>query len=436
MGNLTLKTVKKLIFIILIFLSLGVNGQALQQEINKVKTDLDLSSAPKLDTSLDVLVSQIGDRRIVALGEDTHGTKEFYELRNAITKKLIKEKGFNLVILENPYEDMERLSQNLQLQPLDTLIQKHLFSIYQTKEMKEFLSWLKKYNQAHTPIPFKGCDDSYREILPKLISEELQTEMTITMKEILKEFKLRVDLYPEEFYAKFPAKKPKKVNEYIYNREIYRLILRLEEEIKKENIVSKQLEELLLNAKNSYINYELIFKGNIKTRDIVMAERIAYFAKDPKAKIIVWAHNGHISKEVIIDNEIGLMGRNLKKEFPNEYLAIGMSSFSGSYSYMKKRFINDDHDYKDQLYVSDYPTPPTNTFEEKLEGNASKAYYFPIDEAIQRICEEQSKQKLKLFGYFENTQKDYYDINPATMYDIVIFLAETTHTTPLFKYSN
>ena len=307
-----MKTLTTFIFILI---SLCANGQALQQEISNIKTNLDMSSTQKLDMSLNALVSEIGDKRIVALGEDTHGTREFYELRAAITKKLIEEKGFNMIVLENPYEDLEILSQNLQTEPINSLMKKHLFSIYQTEKMKEFLIWLKKYNQTHTPIPFKGCDDSMRELLPEMITSVLKPNMTNAIKGILDEFTLRVNSEPNEYYAKFPEKKPEKVDYYSYSREIYRLILKLEEEIKKENISSKRLEELMLNAKNSYINYEMIYSGKIITRDIVMAERVAFFAKDPNAKIIVWAHNAHISKAVIIDNEIGLMGRNLKKNF-------------------------------------------------------------------------------------------------------------------------
>ncbi|MGH1388006.1 erythromycin esterase family protein [Kordia sp.] len=427
---------KKLFLLFTICISLFANGQTLQTAIENIKISLDISSTQKLDTSLDALVSQIGDKRIIALGEDTHGTAEFYELRAVITKKLIQEKGFNMVILENPYEDLEILSQNLQTESIDSLMKKHLFSIYQTEKMKDFLIWLKKYNQTHTPIPFKGCDDSYREILPEMLSKELQSNMTSEIKEILKQFKLRVTLEPSEFYERFPDKKPAKVDNYGYNREIYRLIINLEKAVKKENISSKRLDELLLNAKSSYINYEMVFTGSIITRDIVMAERVAYLAKDPKAKIIVWAHNAHISKEVIIDNEIGLMGRNLKKEFPNEYAAVGMSSFSGSYSYMKKRLINDDHNYDDQLYKSDYPALPTNTFEEKLAQNKSEAYYFSITQKIKEICIKLPKQKVKLFGYRTNTEKDYYEVNPTTMYDFVVFIKNTNATKPLFTYES
>jgi erythromycin esterase-like protein len=40
-----------------------------------------------------------------------------------------------------------------------------------------------------------------------------------------------------------------------------------------------------------------------------------YLAHNSDSKIIVWAHNAHISNEIITDNEIGIMGRNLKQEF-------------------------------------------------------------------------------------------------------------------------
>ena len=111
-----------------------------------------------------------------------------------------------------------------------------------------------------------------------------------------------------------------------------------------------------------------------------------------------------------------------------------MSSFGGSYSYMKKRLINDDHDYDDQLFKTDYPTLPPNTFEEKLAQNKSEAYYFPVNQNIKDICEKQPKQKLKLFGYGMNTEKDYYEVSPGIMYDHIVFIKKTNATKPLFTY--
>lgn len=41
------------------------------------------------EKDLDILMEQIGDARVVLLGEATHGTSEFYTWRAAITKRLI-----------------------------------------------------------------------------------------------------------------------------------------------------------------------------------------------------------------------------------------------------------------------------------------------------------------------------------------------------------
>lgn len=49
---------------------------------------------------LDVLLQEIGDARIVLLGEASHGTSEYYTWRTAITKRLLQEKDFDFVAVE------------------------------------------------------------------------------------------------------------------------------------------------------------------------------------------------------------------------------------------------------------------------------------------------------------------------------------------------
>ncbi|RYZ72459.1 MAG: hypothetical protein EOP05_10975, partial [Proteobacteria bacterium] len=60
---------------------------------------------------LDQFVDRIGNARVVLLGESTHGTAEFYTLRAEITKRLAREKGFNLVALEADWPDMENVNE-------------------------------------------------------------------------------------------------------------------------------------------------------------------------------------------------------------------------------------------------------------------------------------------------------------------------------------
>lgn len=60
------------------------------------------------EADLDVLLNEIGEDRIVLLGEASHGTAEFYIWRAAISKRLIEEKGFTLIAVEGDWTDRTR----------------------------------------------------------------------------------------------------------------------------------------------------------------------------------------------------------------------------------------------------------------------------------------------------------------------------------------
>ncbi|MFD0987821.1 protein-L-isoaspartate(D-aspartate) O-methyltransferase [Methyloligella solikamskensis] len=51
------------------------------------------------------MVDRFADRRIVMLGEATHGTSEFYQARAAITERLVRQHGFNIVAVEADWPD-------------------------------------------------------------------------------------------------------------------------------------------------------------------------------------------------------------------------------------------------------------------------------------------------------------------------------------------
>jgi erythromycin esterase len=59
---------------------------------------------------LDTLIAAIGDSRFVLLGEASHGTAEFYEWRAEISKRLIAERGFNVIAVEGDWPDLYRLN--------------------------------------------------------------------------------------------------------------------------------------------------------------------------------------------------------------------------------------------------------------------------------------------------------------------------------------
>jgi erythromycin esterase-like protein len=397
------------------------NSYELELALSKTSKQLDLSSEETINNSLDPLITEIGNKKIVAIGESTHGTSEFYQLREVITKRLITEKGFNLVVLENPYDDIEILNKNLNSRPLDSLIRKHLFSIYQTQEMKSFLQWYKD-NRTKYKIQFKGCDDSYwsfYELLKDRINPIDDKKLQILLKNL--EFNILKS-------STASLKKEYKINNLIYND-----ILSIENYLKSINNLTKPIEEILFNGKNTYVNYVNIkTEKKLQSRDEIMAERISFLAKNPDNKIIVWAHNAHISNEIITDNEIGIMGRNLKKEFNNDYYTIGLTTLKGSYSYMDEKFINGDHIYTEKLKTAQFHKIESYLWENML-SKISSSFFINMSNLKNELGTDKIIGPTKLIGYSEESEEDVYDVPLIKNFDSLIFIEETNSTKLIFE---
>ncbi|HEV2121990.1 MAG TPA: erythromycin esterase family protein, partial [Chloroflexota bacterium] len=54
-------------------------------------------------------IDRFADSKVILLGESTHGTDEFYRARAAITERLVREHGFNIVALEADWPDAARI---------------------------------------------------------------------------------------------------------------------------------------------------------------------------------------------------------------------------------------------------------------------------------------------------------------------------------------
>jgi hypothetical protein len=58
------------------------------------------------DPAFGAMFDRFADRRVVLLGEASHGTSEFYQARAAITRRLIEAHGFDIVAVEADWPDV------------------------------------------------------------------------------------------------------------------------------------------------------------------------------------------------------------------------------------------------------------------------------------------------------------------------------------------
>jgi erythromycin esterase len=68
-------------------------------------TPHDLATRLRDQADLDPVLDRIGEARVVCIGEASHGTHEFYEWRDLLTRRLIEEKGFDFVGVEGDWPD-------------------------------------------------------------------------------------------------------------------------------------------------------------------------------------------------------------------------------------------------------------------------------------------------------------------------------------------
>ena len=122
-------------------------------------------STPSRRADLDPLLERIGDARVVLLGEATHGTSEFYRMRERITRELIAKKGFRFVAIEGDWPDAARIDhyvRHFEYPPSEwTAFARFPTWMWRNNEVRDFVDWLRAHNGRHEPserVAFHGLD--------------------------------------------------------------------------------------------------------------------------------------------------------------------------------------------------------------------------------------------------------------------------------------
>lgn len=93
---------------------------------------------------------RFADRRIVLLGEASHGTSEFYRARAAITRRLIEQHGFSIVAVEADWPDAAMIDRHVRHRPPveggAAPFQRFPTWMWRNTEFLAFVDWLRSHN--------------------------------------------------------------------------------------------------------------------------------------------------------------------------------------------------------------------------------------------------------------------------------------------------
>ncbi len=110
---------------------------------------------------MQALKKVVGDARIVQLGEATHGTREFFQLKHRMLEFLATEMGFNIFSIEANMPEAYRLNDYVLNGTGDpaALIKGMYFWTWNTEEVLDMVQWMRKFNESGKgPVQFTGFD--------------------------------------------------------------------------------------------------------------------------------------------------------------------------------------------------------------------------------------------------------------------------------------
>ena len=114
-------------------------------------------------TDLDFFRDIVGDARIVALGEGTHGTRDFFEMKARILRFLVEEMGFNTFAIEASWPESRRIDRYVRTGVGDpeVLLSGLYFWTWNTESVLGMIEWMRDHNEAGGDVGFHGFDMTF-----------------------------------------------------------------------------------------------------------------------------------------------------------------------------------------------------------------------------------------------------------------------------------
>ncbi|HWF18009.1 MAG TPA: erythromycin esterase family protein [Verrucomicrobiae bacterium] len=266
----------------------------------------------------DPVLELVGNAQFVLLGEASHGTHEFYRERAEITRRLIREKGFNAVAVEADWPDAYRVNrfvrgESKDAEAVDALDGFKRFPqwMWRNADVLDFVGWLREHNDAQQSperkTGFYGLDLYSLHASIEAVLAYLERHDPDSAKRARKRYAC-FDHFggdTQKYGMAAGLGVAQSCEEEVIN-ELTELRLREAEYLQRDGRVAA--DEFFSAEQNAFIirnaeeYYRTMFRGEVSSwnlRDQHMMETLNSLVKHLKqfmrpVKVVVWAHNSHL----------------------------------------------------------------------------------------------------------------------------------------------
>lgn len=289
------------------------------------------STSPTDDLSdLEPLRAIIGDARIVALGESTHGTREFFTMKHRILRFLATEMGFTGFAIEATWPESNRVDRYVRtgVGSVDTLLSGLYFWTWNTTEVRDQIEWMRSFNAGGGSLGFYGFDMQS----PGMALENLRR--FILQVDPASEPQFTSDVACLQLYANNPqGRSPARYRDlpatYRLECGLKLLAARARFHDRRDSyIAASSAQEFEIAAHSIEIALQFHYTDHIFVRDSAMAENATWVLDHlgPSARIVLWAHNAHVRSAP------GWMGQHLRQKYGTSYVRIGFAFGTGGFN--------------------------------------------------------------------------------------------------------
>ena len=398
--------------------------------------------------NLDNLLDRIGDSSLVLLGEASHGTAEFYEMRAKITQKLIEKKGFNIVAVEADWPDAAHIDHYIHGTALDPLLESKPFSRFPTwmwanHSVHTFVRWLKAHNSVRSTdkqVGFYGLD---------LYS--LYSSMEVVLNYLEKIDPESAEVARIRYGCLMPwANDPAMYGQITITKQYRKcekdVLVTLQDLLKKRleysmadgkqffNVV--QNARLVANAERYYRTMYYAENNSWNQRDQHMFETLQAVLKfrGENSKAIIWEHNSHIgdarATQMSARGEFNI-GQLARQEYGDAAFLIGFGTDHGTVAAASE--------WGGPMEVKQVQPSHIDSYEHTCHEVHSDNFLLPLRKPIQEITRKKllAERLERAIGviYRPETelQSHYFYASLPRQFDEYIWFDETRAVEPLTR---
>lgn len=313
----------------------AVSIQQAIEGVNRLAVPISSPNPTASSSELAALDNTLGGARIVGMGEATHGTKEFFQMKDRLFRYLVTQHGHKAMAFEESFGASVYINRYIRDGIGDP--KTYLGWPWKTQEVVTMIEWMRTYNKQQSEenkLSFYGIDmqDPTQEL--QLLAEYLETVEPAWSDQFIQLLEPFVNALANQDYASETASVRDQVRanlttirNHIQSRQnayVAASSQRDFEEMLQAATVLLQTEELMR---------ETDFAKTYNKRDVFMSSNIDWIANriSNSSKMSIWAHNGHV-ENIVEDNvsAITAMGHHLKQTYGEAYKIISFGFSKGS----------------------------------------------------------------------------------------------------------